>query len=98
MEDVQNGYEFVRKQEQKEFYNIFHFESFAEVDPEVRAWAADPSGNDHTIIDAIVISNLPQKILADFYLRFNKPQKSTKLFSTLQKAYAWVLEQKESGE
>jgi hypothetical protein len=80
-----------------EYYNVYHFDSFSDVDPETREWAADTSGNKYTISDAIVIGSLSQKIITDFYLRINKPAKPTRIFYSLEKAIAWTLELKEKS-
>lgn len=75
------------------YHTIFEFASFSDIDPEVRDWAAAETGNNYTFTDAIVIESLPQKILADFYLRFNKPAKPTRFFYSLEKAAKWTFEQ-----
>lgn len=90
MEFVQKGYDFLDEHGGGPFYNIYEFHSFSDVDPEVREWAASPTNNSYTRIDAIVISNFPQKILADFYIRINKPVKPTRIFYSLEKAFDWV--------
>jgi hypothetical protein len=61
------------------------------MDSEVRNWAAETSGNHYTIVDAIVISNIAQKIIANFYLSFNKPKMPTKIFTSNEKALEWIL-------
>ena len=86
------GYSFLNENGGGKFYNIFEFYSFADVDPEVREWAADTSGNHYTICDAIVIRNLAQKIMTDFYLKINKPKMPTKIFYSSQKAFDWINE------
>lgn len=86
---VSQGYEFLDDNGGGQYYNIFQFESFSDVDPEVRDWAADHTGNIYTISDALVISNFAQKILADFYMKFNKPSKPTKIFRDLKDAIEW---------
>lgn len=91
MDFVQKGYDFLDEYGGGPFYNIYEFDSFSDVDPEVREWAASPANNSYTYIDAIVISNFPQKILADFYIKINKPVKPTRIFYSLEKAFDWVL-------
>lgn len=90
MEVVQEGYAFLDSNGGGLFYNIYEFHSFADVDPEVREWAASPTNNSYTISDAIVINSLSQKILADFYISFNKPVKPTRVFKSIEKAFEWV--------
>lgn len=92
LEMAQKGYEFLNRNGGGRFYNIYEFSKFAEMDPEVREWSASTSGNNYTIVDAIVISNFAQKIVADFYLKFNKPPKPTKIFKSKEKALEWILE------
>lgn len=89
---IAEGYKFINENGGGKFHNIYHFDSFADVEPEVREWAADKEGNFNTITDAIVINSLPQKILADFYMFFNKPIMPTKVFFSLEKSVEWTLD------
>jgi len=89
---IRESYAFSDENGGGQYYNIFEFHSFSDIDPEVREWAASPTGNNYTIADAVVISSFPQKIIADFYMRYNKPVKPTKVFNSMEKAYEWVRE------
>jgi hypothetical protein len=40
--------------------------------------------------DAFVIHSLPQKIIGNFYLKFHNPSIPTKLFTSKEKAIAWL--------
>ena len=91
LEMAEQGYGFLNRNGGGRFYNIYEFESFAEMDPEVREWSANTSGNHYTYVDAIVISNFAQKLVADFYLKFNKPPMPTKIFKSREKALEWIL-------
>jgi hypothetical protein len=95
MEFVEKGYEFIKSAGGGRYYNIFEFSSFSDIEPEVREWAADADQNFNTYSDAIVIGSLSQKIIADFYMRFNKPVKPTKFFYSLEAAIEWTFEQME---
>ena len=90
---IQQGYTFLDENGGGLFYNIFHFDSFIDVDPEVRKWAADPKGNTYTLSDAIVIGSASQKMITDYYLRFDKPIKPTAIFDSLEKAINWTINQ-----
>lgn len=92
MDVVKEGYAFLDENGGGLFYNIYEFHSFADADPEVRDWAASPNNNSYTHLDAIVFNSFSQKILADFYIRFNKPVKPTKIFKTVEQAYSWINE------
>ena len=90
MEHALKGHEFLDRNGSGRFYNLYEFESFAEMDPEVRIWAAKTSGNNYTFVDAVVINNVAQKIIANFYLKFNKPGMPTKIFPSTDKALDWI--------
>lgn len=90
---IDSGYAFLEENGGGMFYNIYQFNSFSDVEPEIRAWAADSTGNHYTLSDAIVIGSLSQKIITDFYLKFNRPIKPTKIFYSLEKAIEWTDEQ-----
>ena len=45
----------------------------------------------YTIADAIIVSNLAQKILINFYLKFNKPPKPSQAFNSEEQAINWLL-------
>lgn len=90
MEMVDNGYKFLEKSTPGKYYNIYEFKSFADVDPEVREWSSSNIEGKYSVSDAIVINNIGQKILADFYLKFNKPKQPTKIFTSTHKAIEWI--------
>lgn len=91
LEVADAGYAFLNLYGGGRFYNIYEFNSFADIEPEIREWAADESGNHYTFTDAIVIGSLSQKIITDFYLRFNRPVKPTRIFYSLENAVEWTL-------
>lgn len=90
MEMVENGYKFLEQSPPGKYYNIYEFKSFADVDPEVREWSSNSTESKYSVSDAIVINNIGQKILADFYLKFNKPKQPTKIFTSVAKAIEWI--------
>lgn len=91
MDFVQDVYNFVDENGGGTYYNLFEFEPHVDVEPEVRTWASAPSGNKNTIADALLISSLPHKLMANFYMKFNKPVKPTKIFNSRDKAVQWLL-------
>lgn len=90
MEVVKEGYNFLDGNGGGKYFNIFEFHSFSDIDPEVREWAASPSNNTYTHVDALIINSFPQKIIADFYIRYNKPIKPTRVFNSFTKALEWI--------
>ena len=58
-----------------------------------REFSASIGGLRYTIADAFVVTNLAQKILANFYISFNKPLVPTKVFDNIDKATEWLKNQ-----
>jgi hypothetical protein len=90
IQDIQEITNYINALGYKKYRNVFEFSNYSSTDDAVRKWASDPEGNKRTIADAIVIKGLDQKILADFYLRFNHPVKPTKLFDNVKDAVEWL--------
>lgn len=92
IDDVDEILKFVEELgEERKYLNLYEFTENADVDVEVRNWAADSGGNKQTIADAIVIKSLAHKILGNFYLNFHKPVKPTRLFMKKEEAIKWLL-------
>lgn len=60
---------------------------------EARSYSASEEAGQHTIADAFVVNNLPQKLLGNFYLNLNKPFINTKIFNKLEEAIVWLKQQ-----
>lgn len=56
-----------------------------------REFSASDEGLQYTIGDALVVNSLAHKILANFYLKFNKPRKPSKAFDHEEHAITWLL-------
>jgi hypothetical protein len=83
---------------ERKYINLMEGASNTDIDSEVREFAASSTNNKHTIADAMVISSAAHRILTNFYLRFNKPSKPTKIFTERSKAITWLLQQKNNFE
>lgn len=79
----------------KRYHFIFHFENFGDIDPDLRTQRAKSDGTVFALTDAIVISNISQKLMADFYMRFNKPKRPTKVFTSIERALKWSLKMRQ---
>ncbi len=62
-------------------------------DTEAREFSASDEGMQFTIADAMVVTNLAQKILVSFYLKIHKPKKPSWAFNTEEDAIKWLLTQ-----
>lgn len=63
---------------------------FSSIDKETRIFSAAAESNIYTLADAIAYCNLAQKLLADFYLKHNRPVVPTRVFPTKTEALAWL--------
>ena len=46
--------------------------------------------NPYSKADAFVLNSIAQKILANFYVKINKPERPTKFFNNLDEALIWL--------
>jgi hypothetical protein len=63
---------------------------FTNVNTEVMQYLSRGRGTLFTLADSFVIHSLAQKILANFYLRINKPVLPTRVFNKVNEADAWL--------
>lgn len=63
---------------------------FSSVDKEARIFSAAAESNLYTLADAIAYCNLAQKLLANFYIKYNKPTVPTRVFPTKEEALIWL--------
>ncbi|MDG1333870.1 MAG: hypothetical protein P8P74_16150 [Crocinitomicaceae bacterium] len=78
-----------------DFCNIIKFMSSADIDPDAREWGANRPTEVTSISDSMVIRGMAHKLIANFYLTINQPEKPTKLFNNLEGSISWSLEQLE---
>ena len=74
-----------------QYLNLIESGIKTEVEDDMRYAAASKAENKYTIADAIIVKSLSQRIIANFYLRFNKPVKPTKIFSDREEAAFWLM-------
>ena len=58
--------------------------------PEARAYIATPESNPYASAEAYVIQSFTQKLVGNVYLSLNKPARSTKMFTSEEKALEWL--------
>lgn len=73
----------------KKYLNLFVSSSRSEVEDDFRLDAA--TSDSFTIADAIVVNGMAQRIMANLYLRFNKPITPTKVFADQESAAFWLM-------
>ncbi len=74
----------------KKFPVLIDAGEFTSVDKEVRIFSASAESNIYTLADAIAYYSLAQKLVADFYVKHNKPAVPTQVFSDKDKAIQWL--------
>jgi hypothetical protein len=67
-------------------------ETGAIITAEARNFSASKQGQEYSIAEALVVTNLAHKIIANFYLKINKPIKPCKVFNAESEAIKWLLE------
>ncbi|MDX2361486.1 MAG: hypothetical protein QNK23_11820 [Crocinitomicaceae bacterium] len=71
---------------------IYTGDEFVSITSEARANAIKMAERIPCFASAIVVQNLAQKIIADYYYRFNKPPNPYKVFRKFDEGISWVKE------
>ncbi|MDX2361692.1 MAG: hypothetical protein QNK23_12865 [Crocinitomicaceae bacterium] len=71
---------------------VFEPGEFSSITKEARANAIKIESNSPVLASAIVVNNLGQRILADYYYKFNKPKTPIKIFKNMDLAIEWLTE------
>lgn len=69
---------------------IVDAQNYTSISPEARGLMTSEYIEKNRVAIAIIIYELPQRIVGNFYINFNKPAVPTKLFSKRQEALSWV--------
>lgn len=63
---------------------------FSNIDIEVMKYLSRGKGTLFTLADSFVLHSMAQKLLANFYLKINKPVLPTKFFTEITEADQWL--------
>lgn len=74
----------------KKIASLINVGPYTVADKEARELAVQPGFCKYRIADAFVVSTLSQKIVANFYLKVNKPPIPTRFFKTEKEALKWL--------
>ena len=73
-------------------YPILHLSGiYVSISKEAREYSVSPRGIQYSTAEAFVFSSLAHKIIANFYIKINKPPVPTKFFTTEIEATKWLL-------
>jgi len=64
--------------------------SFTSLKKETREFMATEESLKYSSAEAFLLSSLPQKLLINFYIKFDKPLVPTKVFTDIGKAEYWL--------
>ena len=62
----------------------------ASLSPEAREYASSAESSDRIVADAVVVQSYSHEMTANFFIRFNKPNRPTQLFKNENEAYEWL--------
>jgi hypothetical protein len=65
-------------------------ESFSAPTPEARVFLAKKESSPYSSASAYMARTLPEKIMVNAFLKFNKPARPTKMFTSEAKAIEWL--------
>lgn len=74
----------------KAFCNLVVMKEFIQVGEDARKYAASEESNIYTIADAFVINSFALKLVGNFYIRYNKPVRPTRIFNNEEDALVWL--------
>ncbi len=77
----------------KKFAILFDANHRGHITPEARELFASKEYTDVRIAAAIVTNSLANKIIGNFFIKFNKPVTPTRIFSDQDSAVVWLREQ-----
>lgn len=68
--------------------------SFSSLDDQTREFMATEESLKYSKAEAFLITSLAQKILINFYIKFNKPLVPTRVFTDKEEAIEWLMQYK----
>ena len=72
-------------------YPVLHFlGKYTSFTKETREFSVTERGMKYSLAEAYVFSSLSHKILANFYIKINKPPVTTKFFNEEEEAVKWL--------
>lgn len=91
VEDMQAYLEIMKtKFEGRRYANLVEFGSYSNITAAVREFASTDESNIYTIADAFVLKSISQRIIGNFYLKFDSPSRPTRLFKSREEALEWL--------
>jgi len=90
-EDIIEMMDWIRgRNTEKKLVNLIKFGNGSTASREAREYASSPEGNKLTIGSALIVKNLAQQLIIDYYIKFNYPMFPTRAFYKVEKAKEWL--------
>jgi len=80
--------------DQEYFRVIIDLRTSPVITDEARKFAASGAPSDYISSFAILVHDLPMRLVGNFFIRFHKPKQPTKIFSNTEEAVQWSLAQR----
>lgn len=77
---------------EKKYPFIFEVGKHCSITKEAREYAIEIEPDKPVAISAVLVNNAFDKLMANFYYKFNKPQKPYKVFRKFDEAIVWLLD------
>lgn len=72
-------------------YKVLTFpEEHSIIESEVRNYLVSTKRQERVVADAVIVTNLPHRLLADFYLKVQRPSIPTRFFKHFDDALEWL--------
>jgi hypothetical protein len=69
-----------------------------DISSEARKYGSNPDIQKNLIAQAVLVNSLATRIASNFFIRFNKPPKPTRIFTNAEDAMSWLLYKKKEFE
>lgn len=91
MDELKAIFEVITKESNGKLFRLLvTADDNASLSPEAREYASSAGSSDVIVADAVVVQNYSHEMTANFFIRFNKPNRPTKLFKERKEAYEWL--------
>lgn len=91
LEDMEENIRLRREiQHEKPILVLLDIRNLAEISKEARKYGAEDKVTKLNIAMAVITGNLTTKLIANFFIKFNKPKTPTRMFSSYENAVTWL--------
>jgi hypothetical protein len=89
---IKKALEILKKELKQKACLLVSTEEGATLSQDARDFASSESFDEYILADAIIRANYSHEMAANFFIRFNRPNRPVKLFPSKEKALTWIAE------